>query len=170
MPAAPIHPVEGASAGRHRCRPAVEADETLLRALYHQVRGPEFAMLPPEQRRPLLDMQYDIQRRAYALQFPGAEFLVIECDGVPAGRLVLHAGSAGLRVVDIAIDEALRGRGIGRAVLARLQDRARAAGTGAGVFLSVRPGNPARRLYEHLGFRVCGGDADGVSETMVWHP
>lgn len=59
-----------------------------------------------------------------------------------------------------------QGNGIGKAVLRRVLDEARCAG--AAVSLSVLHGNPARRLYELLGFEC-------VTETsrdakLRWRP
>ena len=49
----------------------------------------------------------------------------------------------------IGVEASLRGRGIGGALARRCL-----AETGTGVKLHVEPGNPARHLYERLGFRV----------------
>ena len=50
-------------------------------------------------------------------------------------------------LVYIAVSESMRGRGIGR----QLMDKAMALAKGD-IALHVEPDNPARRLYEHLGF------------------
>ncbi len=149
-------------------RPVEEADYEWLRRLYHQVRAAEFAILPPEQREMLLDSQFMIQERAYAMQYPGIAVLVIEWGGEPVGRLLLHRDGAAWRVVDLAVADAARGRGIGAAVLVQVQAMAAAAGPGACVLLSVRPGNPARRLYDRLGFREAPGGVEGVTVPMFW--
>jgi ribosomal protein S18 acetylase RimI-like enzyme len=67
-------------------------------------------------------------------------------------------------IVDIAVLAAHRGRGLGTRVLEECKRRAVAAG--AGLQLQVSPLNPARRLYERLGFRNAGEDA--VAVQMVW--
>jgi GNAT superfamily N-acetyltransferase len=53
--------------------------------------------------------------------------------------------------VSIAVAEPYRGRGIGAALLRGLAEAARSAGFAA-LSLSVEDGNPARRLYERVGF------------------
>ncbi len=65
----------------------------------------------------------------------------------------------------IGVDPLWRGRGVGRALLAALADRARAAGI-ARISLSVERENYARRLYQAVGYRVV--DASGRhSDTMI---
>ncbi len=60
---------------------------------------------------------------------------------------------------------AWRGRGVGGALLDALVDAARDAGSVA-LSLSVEPDNPARRLYERLGFHRVG-EVGGGSLTML---
>ncbi|MCW2528499.1 MAG: GCN5-related protein N-acetyltransferase [Pseudonocardiales bacterium] len=64
----------------------------------------------------------------------------------------------------IGVHPAYRGRGVGRALMRGLIDRARSENIPA-LSLSVEDGNQARRLYERLGFRVVGRNGD--SDTML---
>ena len=75
---------------------------------------------------------------------------IVWLDGRPAGLFKHGRDAAGWRVVQIQIDPAFQGRGLGRRLLADLLDEADAQGIP--VTLSVLKGNPARRLYEALGF------------------
>lgn len=70
----------------------------------------------------------------------------------------------------IAVADDRRGQGVGRLMLDRLLDDAR--GRFTRVCLSVRADNPARRLYEAVGFGVVDGSAipnrgGGTSITMT---
>lgn len=70
--------------------------------------------------------------------------------GRPAGLFKAYRDPAGWRLVQIQIDPAFQGQGLGRRLLAGLLEQADAEG--APVTLSVLAGNPARRLYEAMGF------------------
>ena len=57
--------------------------------------------------------------------------------------------------LSVWVAEDHRGAGIGRALISTAVEVARSQGI-PGVSLSVEAGNPARRLYERLGFRKAG--------------
>lgn len=93
-------------------------------------------------------------------------YLIAEATGAGdagAGGERQALGYAGLRCVGvegdvqtIAVTEAARGRGIGRALLAELLTEAGRRGARE-LFLEVRADNPvARTLYESVGFREIG--------------
>ena len=63
--------------------------------------------------------------------------------------------------VAVAVREGHRGNGLGARLLSELAELARADGY-ARLSLSVDTANPARRLYERLGYREVGADEDGV--------
>ena len=66
--------------------------------------------------------------------------------------------------VSIGVTHGYRGKGIGRSLLLGLIFEGRARDL-PGLGLSVEPENPARRLYERLGFEAVGGV--GGSVTML---
>jgi ribosomal protein S18 acetylase RimI-like enzyme len=75
---------------------------------------------------------------------------IVWLDGQPAGLFKHCREPAGWRIVQIQIAPAFQGRGLGRRLLESVLDQADAQGIP--VTLSVLKGNPARRLYESLGF------------------
>jgi ribosomal protein S18 acetylase RimI-like enzyme len=78
------------------------------------------------------------------------------------GRVVATAGEAELS--RLAVASAERGRGIGRALVALCERRARAAGWSA-IALWSRPGQvEAHRLYESVGYRRLA-ERDSVDST-----
>ena len=79
---------------------------------------------------------------------------VIEVGGVVAGLLEVHRSEGATEVVNLELAPELQRAGIGTAILVDIQ--AEAAGCGAGVVLQVLKVNPARRLYERLGFVATG--------------
>ena len=95
-------------------------------------------------------MQFDAQDAHYREHYAGATYEVIEVDGVPAGRLYVHRRPKEIRLVDIALLPRFRGTGIGTRLLAELI--AEAKGRGVSLTIHVEMSNPARRLYERLGF------------------
>lgn len=68
--------------------------------------------------------------------------------------------------VAIAVREDERGQGLGALLLRALADQAREAGV-TRLSLSVDTDNPARRLYERLGYRTISIDDDGARMLLA---
>lgn len=137
-------------------RAARDGDRTFLAQVYASTRAEEMSRLPwtDEQKAAFVAHQFEAQDAHYRAHYAGATFDVIEVDGEPAGRLYVHRGPSEIRIVDIALTPAYRGRGLGTALLQRLI--AEAADGGRTLSIHVEMSNPARRLYERLGFRPTG--------------
>ena len=91
---------------------------------------------------------------------PNNELLVAEIDGAVAGVLQLsylpsltYRGSWRAQVEGVRVDGAMRGRGIGRALLEEAARRARARGCRLLQLTTDRRRDDAIRFYEDLGFR-----------------
>ena len=149
-------------------RPVTEADRAFLLRVYASTRDEELRAVPwaPEAKEAFVAQQFLAQHEHYRATYPGASWDVIEVEGRPAGRLYVARWPGEIRVIDIALLPEARGRGVGTALLGDLLGEA--AATGRKVSIHVELGNPARRLYERLGFRVAAGR--GVHELMQWHP
>ncbi len=81
-----------------------------------------------------------------------AEMVVI--DGQDAGLLKVTRDTDPWELVQIQLLPSYQGRGLGEKLVGRVLDEARSSGMS--VVLDVLHKNPARRLYERLGFRVVG--------------
>jgi ribosomal protein S18 acetylase RimI-like enzyme len=152
-------------------RPETDADEAFLRALYAEVRAAELAPVPWDDavKDAFLRQQFDAQRAHYRREFPQAAFDVIVRDGRPIGRLSLDQSGPEWRLLDIILAADQRGQGLGTALLRALLADADAAGRP--VLLHVEPDNPARRLYERLGFLpLAGSSSDGFYLSLLWTP
>jgi ribosomal protein S18 acetylase RimI-like enzyme len=159
-------PLRAAAALGISYRPATDADLPFLAAVYASTRAEELAMTgwPDEMKLQFLEHQFNAQHTDYARNYPDAERLVIEHRGEDVGRLYLDEESTRFNLIDIALLPAARGRGRGGAILADILDQAAAAGKT--VLIYVEKNNPARHLYDRLGF-VCESD-EGVYDLLKW--
>jgi ribosomal protein S18 acetylase RimI-like enzyme len=126
------------------------------------LRGAAFAGagLPPQLLEQLVAGQVAAVRADRAGRHPDAERLIALDGGAPAGAALLDRDGADLRIVDLGVVASARRRGIGRALLTAVLERA----GGRDVVLTVARDNaPARALYAAAGFAEEGGD-----ELTLW--
>ena len=79
---------------------------------------------------------------------------IILHDGQPVGMLKVDRTAQPWRLIQILLASEAQGRGMGTALLCPLI--AEAESSRATVALSVLKGNPAKRLYDRLGFETVG--------------
>lgn len=146
--------------------PVRPADEPFLYHTYASTRAGEMALTGwhPEQQEVFLCMQYEAQRRSYRTQMPNAEYWVIRCDKIAAGRLIVDRTPEEIRLVDIALLPEFRTVGIGSALMAAIMKEASQAAKA--VSLHVERFNPALRWYERLGFSIVS--TGPIYLEMVW--
>jgi len=134
-------------------------DESFLRELYTSTRIDEIASVgwSAAQSDLFLRMQFDFQRTHYRQHYADATFLIVVLDGRPVGRLYVDYAPHDVRVLDISLVPDARGKGVGGWLLQNVLEEADRLA--APVTLHVAAGNPARRLYERLGFRTVNEDA-----------
>lgn len=121
-------------------RPATRKDLDFLDRLYTVAMRPYFEK--SNQWNPLL----------FRITFDESVSQVIQYDGRDVGFLKVRHDPGAIFVGDIQLLPEYQNRGIGtHLILGILQEAKR---TGAQVWLKVLKGNPARRLYERLGFSV----------------
>jgi ribosomal protein S18 acetylase RimI-like enzyme len=151
-----------------RLRPVDDADRAFLVELYASTREEELAQVewPEGARETFVEQQFAAQDHHYRANYPGATLDVIEVDGSPAGRLYVHRGPSDIRIMDIALAPGFRGRGVGTSLLRDLIAEADASARKLSIHVEMN--NPARSLYDRLGFLPAG--EHGVYVLMERRP
>ena len=93
-----------------------------------------------------------LQAARFAASFDPARYQVVVVAGRDVGAIAVEWREDHVLLADIEISPAWRGRGLGTALVGAILAEARRREVP--VALQVLRGNPARRLYERLGFRV----------------
>lgn len=149
-------------------RPATGDDQDFLRAVFASTRAAEVAALGGEGAlaASFVDMQFRIQQQSYGSRYPAADNYIISIDDCPAGRLLVDRSGNAQVLVDIALLNDFRNRGIGSFLIRRLMNEA--AAENKPVRLSVLKFNPALRLYQRLGFSIVADE--NLYLQMEWLP
>ncbi len=149
-------------------RPAWSGDAELLYRIYASTREDELAVVPwhDSQKDAFLRMQFDTQHRYYHANFPDASYDLIVSGDEVLGRLYVDRSEQAWNVIDIALLPEHRGKGIGTKLLTDVL--AEAAAAAKPVHMHVERFNPARRLYDRLGFYQVA-DKD-VYLLLEWKP
>lgn len=136
-----------------RLRAIRESDSFFLFEVFYFARVDEFqaAGWEPGVLRDFLAHQFRLQHSYYQMAFPQASFQFIEVDGARAGRLYVDRTDRTIHILDLALLPSYRGQGLGGALLGALA--AEADATERALRLEVEPHNPARSLYQRMGFR-----------------
>lgn len=83
---------------------------------------------------------------------------IVMREAVAVGMLKLDRSADPWVVIQIQIDPAYQGQGLGTLIIRQLQ--AEVVARGVGLALSVLKVNPAKALYDRLGFQVIGENGD----------
>ncbi len=155
-------------AAHTRLGPVSNDDTPFLFALYASTREEELSVVPwtPEQKNAFLRMQFQAQQTSYDGNYPGASRDLILLGEEPIGRLYVQRTPDEIRVIDIALLPAWRGRGIGSRYLRDLCRESDA--TGIPLAIHVEKQNRALQLYQRLGFAIA--DDRGVYWFMKRMP
>lgn len=123
-----------------------------LYRVYASTRTDELARLPwtEEQKEAFLRQQFNAQHAHYQEHYHDAAFQVVLKDGVAIGRLYVARWPSDIRIVDVALLPEHRGGGVGTRLIRELFAEGDASGRRVSIHVEVF--NPARRLYERLGF------------------
>jgi GNAT superfamily N-acetyltransferase len=149
-------------------RPAEAGDEPFLYELYCSTRKEEMDAWgwDAPQRDAFLRLQYRAQQQHYKSHYADADDCIVSLDGRPVGHLIVARQAEEFRLVDIALLPEHRGAGIGTGLIEDVLAEAGREGKPARFY--VLAGNPARRLYERLGFSEV--ESDGVYVLMEKKP
>lgn len=149
-------------------RPATAEDTVFLQAVYASTRAEELAFTgwSGEQKARFCALQFHAQDTHYRQHYPSAQYFVILCENHPVGRLYVDHWENEIRIMDITVLTEYRGRGIGNHLLRMLMAEAEAANKVLSIHVEIM--NPARRLYERLGFQM--REDKGVHLLMEWTP
>ncbi len=150
-------------------RAITEDDMAFLSKLYRSTREAELAEVTwsEAEKQVFCDMQFEAQHKHYQQYYPDAQWLVIKRHGTPIGRLYLERWPREHRIIDIALSPAVRGQGIGGALLQDLQESA-IADEARGIGVHVEKANPAMSLYRRLGFTTI--EEKGIYDLLFWTP
>lgn len=140
-------------------RPFTDDDLPFVAELFASTRREEVAATGwlTEAQEAFLLQQHEAQHSHYTIHFADADWMILERGGAAIGRLYLREEPDQFHVIDISLVPASRGQGIGGAVMRDVLDLA--SERGKTVSIHVEKYNPARRLYERLGFATvedCG--------------
>ena len=126
-------------------RPAIAADYAFCQQLYFKLNAWLLEAL-------------QLDRAAHEAKFPDqwkvSEVRIVALDGQDIGWLQWSTEPAGFCLTQLYIDTPFQKRGIGTEIMRGLI--AEAARARRAILLDVVKINPALRLYQRLGFRICG--------------
>lgn len=139
-----------------------------LLALYATTREDELQQVPwtPEQKAAFVHQQFWAQHTHWHENYTDTTWDLVLVDGAPAGRLYVARWPEDIRIVDIALTPEHRGAGFGTRMIRELFAEGDASGRKVSIHVEIF--NPARRLYERLGFVQAG--EHGVYLLMERHP
>jgi ribosomal protein S18 acetylase RimI-like enzyme len=150
-------------------RPAQAKDEAFLKSVHDAGRAWEFDALKAQGlddlHATIMAQQYSAQHDAYFNVFTLAKYAVIEWCGEPIGRIYVDFRDHELRILDLNVLPAWRGKRIGEIVVRAICGQA--SRECKPVTLQVHPLNRARAFYHRLGFRELSAQTGAFIE-MAW--
>lgn len=143
-------------------RPMEEKDLPLSFEIYASTRREEMSITgwPTKQIEEFLLSQAAAQNKHYKENYDRAVYEIIQLDGKDIGRLYVDEGRKELRIMELALLPEYRGQGIGRKIMEDLISKSEEKGLYS--TLHVEENNPARQLFQRMGFEF-------VEERGVYH-
>lgn len=140
-------------------RKATQEDLPFLVKLRHETMNPHLAASG-------VDQSEEEHLRRVLVHFENAEILIQGSE--PTGLLKVVRDTHTWELVQVQLRPTLQGQGFGTRLLKQLVSEAQAAN--AHLQLSVLKANPARRLYERMGFVVVAEEAHAFEMQRAPHP
>jgi GNAT superfamily N-acetyltransferase len=145
-------------------------DLPALCTIYGSTREDELKWVPhwtEEMRKAFVEQQFQAQHEHYQKNYPGAFFWVLEKEQQVIGRLYIKENfmDREVRIIDITLLPLWRGQGIGTVLMEDIKGYA--TRLQRPVTIHVESFNPAKKLYERLGFRKIS-ETNGVYHLMEW--
>lgn len=149
-----------------KLRPAQKEDEPFLEQLFRSTRTQLFQILQEKQLiESLIGQQFQLQQNYYKQQWPNASNLILCLADKPVGKIILDKSKTHIHVIDIAVEESVRGQGLGTSLIFALQNFA--TKHALAIKLAVARDNlAAKKLYLTLGFYVTNQSA--THEFLEW--
>ena len=149
-------------------RTAEISDEAFLETVYADSRREELVAFRWSRHKEdeFFKMQFCLQTRAYRMQFPAAQYCIVELDETSVGRIIVCRCEKEIRLLDVTLITSFRGLGIGTFLIERLKNEANFAGK----ILTLRvlkTNQQAIRLYERLGLEIV--EENDLHFSMQWH-
>lgn len=145
-----------------------QLDDAFLLEVYGSTRMEEMAQWgwSESDKHSFLHMQYRMQQQSYRMQYPEIVNRIILVNDLRAGRILTASTKEACHLMDISLLPQFRRQGIGSRLIDELKQEAQ--DRQLPVRLSVLLTNPARRLYERLGFQVM--ESSEMYMKMEWNP
>jgi ribosomal protein S18 acetylase RimI-like enzyme len=154
------------SGSRVVLQPAGPEDDDFVRGLFIADRAARLAGIPLNgpQLAQLLEMQWTARNRDYNDRYPSLQTFLIIHAAEAIGAMAVSEAAPAAALVDIILAEGRRNQGFGsdaiEAWIAGLPIEVRT------IRLTVEQTNPAKRLYERIGFRPVASDPMSVAMEL----
>jgi ribosomal protein S18 acetylase RimI-like enzyme len=134
-------------------------DQSFIEKLYRSTREKELSTTnwPEDQKHRFCIMQSIAQETDYKKNYKDASYQIILYKNKPAGRLYVWESDTKIHIIDISLLPEFQHKGIGTKILTGIINTAKQKNKI--VCLHVIPANPAKKLYERLGFKTIRNEA-----------
>jgi ribosomal protein S18 acetylase RimI-like enzyme len=152
-------------------RPIQDEDLVVLSKIYGSTREGELKQVTHwsiQEKQGFVLQQFMAQHDYYQKNYIGAGFYLIFKNKTPIGRLYIHENyqENGIRIIDIAILPNWQKKGFGKSILQDILTKGNLIKRN--VSIHVEAFNPAKHLYERLGFEKIS-ETNGVYHLMQWN-